>query len=303
MVAIPHKTLLPPRYSLIALPQLRPVIFTLGKNIFTNIVERGIYALKGEVMSSSNQLLPQNPAEPLICVEAISKTIASKAGETVILDAISFVVPARSLFAINGPSGSGKSTLLNILTGIDRPSAGRVLFAGQELRKMSENQLAKWRGKHVGIVFQFFQLLPTLTAQENIQLALELGGIIPRREWHDRSLECLRLVNMADYARRLPSELSGGQQQRVAIARALVNDPPVLVADEPTGNLDSKTALQVFDLLAELTQRDKTVIYVTHDRDLAARATQRIDLLDGRILTHTGALRLAALEKPEEALV
>ena len=240
-------------------------------------------------------------AEPLVRAETISKTIASKDGETVILDAISFTVPARSLFAINGPSGSGKSTLLNILTGIDRPTTGHILFAGQEIRKMSENQLAKWRGKHVGIVFQFFQLLPTLTAQENIQLALELGGTIPRRQWRERSLECLRQVGLADYARRLPSELSGGQQQRVAIARALVNDPPVLVADEPTGNLDSKTALQVFDLLAELTQRDKTVIYVTHDRDLAARATERIDLLDGRILTPTGALRLAELEQRGEA--
>ena len=133
--------------------------------------------LKGEVMSSSNQLLPQNPAEPLVCVEAITKTISNKAGEISILEAITFSVPANSLFAINGPSGSGKSTLLNILTGIDRPSTGRILFAGQEIRKMSENQLSKWRGKHVGIVFQFFQLLPTLTAQENILLALELGGI------------------------------------------------------------------------------------------------------------------------------
>jgi putative ABC transport system ATP-binding protein len=247
-------------------------------------------------MNNATPLPIQDSGAPLVQAEMISKSIASKAGETVILDAISFTVPTGSLFAINGPSGSGKSTLLNILTGIDRPSSGRILFAGQELRRMSENQLAKWRGKHVGIVFQFFQLLPTLTSQENIQLALELGGVIPRRQWRERSLECLRQVGLADYARRLPSELSGGQQQRVAIARALVNDPPVLVADEPTGNLDSKTALQVFDLLADLTQRGKTVIYVTHDRDLAARATQRIALLDGCILTHTGALRLAELE-------
>ena len=243
----------------------------------------------------------QDSGAPLVQAEMISKAIASTAGETVILDAISFTVPARSLFAINGPSGSGKSTLLNILTGIDRPSSGRILFAGQAIRQMSENQLAKWRGKHVGIVFQFFQLLPTLTAQENIQLALELGGTIPRRQWKERSLECLRQVGLVEYARRLPGELSGGQQQRVAIARALVNDPPVLIADEPTGNLDSKTALQVFDLLADLTRRDKTVIYVTHDRDLAARATHRIALLDGRILSHTGELRLAQLEMQGEA--
>jgi ABC-type lipoprotein export system ATPase subunit len=251
-------------------------------------------------MTNATPLPTYDSAEPLVRAETISKSIASKAGETVILDAISFTVPSRSLFAINGPSGSGKSTLLNILTGIDRPTSGHILFAGQEIRALSENQLAKWRGKHVGIVFQFFQLLPTLTAQENIQLALELSGTVPRRQWRERSLECLGQVGLADYAKRLPSELSGGQQQRVAIARALVNDPPVLVADEPTGNLDSKTALQVFDLLADLTQRGKTVIYVTHDRDLAARATHRIDLLDGRILTPTGALRLAELEKHGE---
>jgi putative ABC transport system ATP-binding protein len=253
------------------------------------------------IMTTSNPFSLVGSGEALVRAEAISKTITNKAGEISILEAITFSVPANSLFAINGPSGSGKSTLLNILTGIDRPSSGRILFAGQEIRKMSENSLAKWRGRHVGIVFQFFQLLPTLTAQENILLALELGGLVPRREWRQRSLACLQLVGLANYAHRLPSELSGGQQQRVAIARALANDPPVLIADEPTGNLDSKTALQVFGLLEELTQRGKTVIYVTHDRDLAARATHRIALLDGRILSHTAELRLAQMETRKEA--
>jgi len=243
-------------------------------------------------VGTSNSLPVDKSDEALVCVENISKVMVSKSVETVILDSLSFSVPSGSLFAINGPSGSGKSTLLNMLTGIDRPTSGRVLFAGQEIRQMSENKLAKWRGRHVGIIFQFFQLLPTLTAQENILLALELGGLLPRRQWRERSMECLELVGLADYARRLPSELSGGQQQRVAIARALANDPPVLVADEPTGNLDSKTALQVFSLLEELPQRNKTVIYVTHDRDLAARATHRIDLLDGRIVRQSGALSL-----------
>jgi len=220
----------------------------------------------------------------LVRADSISKVIGSNGTQTTILDAISFTVPARSLFAINGPSGSGKSTLLNILTGIDRPSSGHIVFGGQEIRKMSENRLARWRGKNVGIVFQFFQLLPTLTAQENIELALELGGTVPKRQWKTRIQACLTQVGLGDYARRLPSQLSGGQQQRVAIARALANDPPVLVADEPTGNLDSKTAHQVFDLLQELTERGKSVIYVTHDRDLAGRASNRIDLLDGRIV-------------------
>jgi ABC-type lipoprotein export system ATPase subunit len=222
--------------------------------------------------------------QPLIQVEHLSRVISSRAQKTTILDDISFTVPERTLFAINGPSGSGKSTLLNLLTGIDRPSGGHVVFAGQEMRRMSENRLAKWRARHVGIVFQFFQLLPTLTAEENILLALELGGIVPRRRRRERARQCLELVSLSDYARRLPSELSGGQQQRVAVARALANDPPALVADEPTGNLDSKTAAQVFSLLEELVTRGKTVVYVTHDPRLAGRASARIELLDGRIV-------------------
>jgi ABC-type lipoprotein export system ATPase subunit len=234
--------------------------------------------------------LQQGNMPPLICVENVSKEIVSKANRTVILDSVSFEIPRGSLFAIKGPSGSGKSTLLNILTGIDRPTAGRVLFDGKPLQKMGENRLAKWRVKQVGIVFQFFQLLPTLTAQENILLALELGKGLPRRRWHERVAECLKLVSMEDYAKRLPSELSGGQQQRVAIARALANDPPILVADEPTGNLDSKTAVQVFDLLESLTQYGKTIIYVTHDPMLAERAHAQIDLLDGRIIGQSGVL-------------
>jgi ABC-type lipoprotein export system ATPase subunit len=232
--------------------------------------------------------------EPLVVVEHVTKAIATRAQTTTILDDVSFTVPARSLFAINGPSGSGKSTLLNILTGIDQPTSGRVRFGDQEIRRMSENRLAKWRGANVGVIFQFFQLLPTLTAEENVLLALELSRTTPRREWRERASEALRQVGMADYAKRLPSELSGGQQQRVAIARALANNPPALIADEPTGNLDSKTATQVFDLLAGLTEQGKTVIYVTHDPRLAARATHRIDLLDGRIAGESGSMLAAA---------
>jgi putative ABC transport system ATP-binding protein len=223
----------------------------------------------------------------LIQVEHLTRVIGPHERSTLILDDVSFSVPAQSLFAINGPSGSGKSTILNMLTGIDRPTRGRVLFAGRELRAMGEDALARWRGRHVGIVFQFFQLIPTLTALENVLLALELGGGggEKRRQWRDRAMTCLRLAHIADLAHRLPSELSGGEQQRVAIARAIANDPPVIVADEPTGNLDSHTAHQVFDTLAGLTQYGKTVIYVTHARELAARASARIDLLDGRIVS------------------
>lgn len=222
----------------------------------------------------------------LVEVEHLSRAMSSRGRTVQILDDITFTVPAHSLFAINGPSGSGKSTLLNMLTGIDRPSSGRVLFDGQELRALSENALAHWRGRHVGIVFQFFQLIPTLTALENVLLALELGGGggLKRRQWRERALNCLELARINDLAHRLPSELSGGEQQRVAIARAVANNPPVIVADEPTGNLDSRTAHQIFETLASLTQHGQTVIYVTHDRELAAQASARIDLRDGRIV-------------------
>jgi putative ABC transport system ATP-binding protein len=239
-------------------------------------------------------------ASPVIQVERLTRVIGARAQRTVILDDVSFSVPAQALFAINGPSGSGKSTLLNLLTGIDRPTSGRVVFAGKELRGRSENALARWRGRNVGVVFQFFQLIPTLTALENVLLALELGGGggLPRSQWRPRALACLEAVGLAEYPRRLPSELSGGQQQRVAIARALANDPPVLVADEPTGNLDSTTAHQVFATLAGLVERGKTVVYVTHDRELAARASARIALLDGRIASAQGA---SAVVRDEQA--
>ncbi|GHO47731.1 ABC transporter ATP-binding protein [Ktedonospora formicarum] len=222
--------------------------------------------------------------DDLIQVEHLCRTIATHAQKTVLLDDITFIVPAGSLFAINGPSGSGKSTLLNMITGIDRPTSGRVIFAGEELRARNEDALARWRGRHVGIVFQFFQLVPTLTVRENVLLALELGGNLPRRAWQERTHTCLAEVGMEALAGRLPSELSGGQQQRVALARALANDPPVLVADEPTGNLDSKTAQAIFETLVSLTRQGKTVIYVTHDPQLAAHANARIDLLDGHII-------------------
>ena len=236
------------------------------------------------MLSSASSLSSSPP--PLVQVEHLSRVIGTCTRKTVILDDVTFSVPAGSLFSINGPSGSGKSTLLNMLTGIDRPTSGRVIFTGQEIRAMSEDRLARWRGKHVGIVFQFFQLIPTLTALENVLLALELGGGggIPRRTYRDRAMVCLDLARIKHLANRLPSELSGGEQQRAAIARALANDPPVLVADEPTGNLDSLTTHQIFETLARLTQHGKTIIYVTHAPELAAQASARIELLDGQIV-------------------
>ena len=224
--------------------------------------------------------------EPLLRVEHLTRVLSTRSQKITILDDVTFAVPARSLFAINGPSGSGKSTVLNMLTGLDRPTSGHVFFGNERLRAKSEDALARWRGRHIGIVFQFFQLIPTLTAAENVLLALQLGGGggLPRRKWRERAIACLQIAGIADFADRLPGELSGGQQQRVAIARALANDPPVLVADEPTGNLDSHSAHEVFDTLASLTEEGKTVVYVTHDPQLAARASARIELLDGRIV-------------------
>ncbi len=247
------------------------------------------------MMQPSSMQQPQdnsNPQDALIRVEQLSRVIATRTKRTIILNDVTFAVPAQSLFAINGPSGSGKSTILNMLTGIDRPSSGRVIFAGQELRALREDALARWRGKHVGVVFQFFQLIPTLTAMENVLLALELGGGggRKRREFRERAMTCLELAQIKNLALRLPSELSGGEQQRVAIARAIANDPPVIVADEPTGNLDSRTAHQVFETLASLTQQGKTVIYVTHDQELAALASARIDLRDGEIVPRDQSL-------------
>ena len=249
-----------------------------------------------EQTTASKPSAPFPQGSPLIRVEHLSRVITTRTQKTVILGDVTFSVPALSLFVINGPSGSGKSTLLNMLTGIDRPSSGRVIFDGEELNARSENALSRWRGRHVGIIFQFFQLVPTLTAMENVLLALELGkgGGLPRRAWRERAQACLETVGLGAFSHRLPSELSGGQQQRVAIARALANDPPVLVADEPTGNLDSQTAHGVFDTLVSLTEVGKTVIYVTHDPNLAARAQARIDLLDGHIVAQHGANALLA---------
>ena len=232
----------------------------------------------------------------LIEVEHLSRHLDQQGQRTLILDDVTFSVPQGSLFAINGPSGSGKSTVLNMLTGLDRPSSGRIIFGSQELMAKSEDALARWRGTNVGIVFQFFQLLPTLTARENVMLALELGGVLHRRAWDGRARRCLELVGIDHLGDRLPSAMSGGQQQRVAIARALANDPPVLVADEPTGNLDSHSAQEVFEVLAGLPSQGKTVVYVTHDTGLAARAIARVELLDGRIVAAEGT---TAIVRPE----
>ncbi len=190
--------------------------------------------------------------------------------------------------AVVGKSGSGKSTLINMITGIDTPTSGEVFVASTPVHALNQEQLAVWRGKNVGIVFQFFQLLPTLTVAENVVLPMDFGNVYSPRERRERAIALLDKVGIADQADKLPANLSGGQQQRAAIARALANDPPVLVADEPTGNLDSHTSEAVMQLFADLAADGKTVVMVTHERDLSRYFTRTITLSDGEVVTDNG---------------
>jgi putative ABC transport system ATP-binding protein len=203
--------------------------------------------------------------------------------EYIALRGVDLTFYAGQFTAIVGPSGSGKSTILNMITGIDRPTSGEVIMAGAPLHQMSENELAQWRGANVGIVFQFFQLLPTLTALENVMLPMDFLNTY-RGKRQERALSLLGRVGLAPRADHLPSELSGGEQQRVAIARALANDPPIIIADEPTGNLDTNTGEQVMRLLSELSAQGKSVVFVTHDQGLTEHAERVIHVQDGRIV-------------------
>ncbi|HFC12679.1 MAG TPA: ABC transporter ATP-binding protein [Anaerolineae bacterium] len=220
----------------------------------------------------------------VICVEDVVKTFAGPAGAVTILKNISFEIGRGEFVGVVGPSGSGKSTAINMITGIDRPTSGNVYVLDEHLNKLNENQMAQWRGRNIGIIFQFFQLLPTLSVAENVQLPMHFCKIGNRRMRKERALHCLELVGMVDHAHKLPGMLSGGQQQRVAIARALVNDPPLIVGDEPTGNLDSRTSADVFELFNAIVEQGKTMVMVTHDRDLAAQLPRVIEVLDGKLV-------------------
>jgi putative ABC transport system ATP-binding protein len=222
---------------------------------------------------------------PLIELHAVTKVYRSGRLEYPALRGIDLRIDHGEMVAVVGPSGSGKSTLLNVITGIDRPTSGTATVDGHRLDTMTEEQLAAWRGQRVGIVFQFFQLLPTLTALENVMLPLDFARIGSTRERATRAQHNVGLVGLGHKTEHVPSELSGGEQQRIAIARALACEPTLLVGDEPTGNLDSETALQMFDLLAAVNALGMTVLYVTHDRDLAARAHRTVAIRDGRIAT------------------
>ena len=203
--------------------------------------------------------------------------------KTPVLQDISLTINSGEFVVITGPSGNGKSTLLNLLTGIDKPCEGEIIVNGSALHRLKEEELSVWRGLNVGIVFQFFQLLPSLTLLQNIQLPMDFVNKYPRKERLERAHYLLDRVGLAKQAKQLPGQVSGGQQQRAAIARALANDPALLVADEPTGNLDSATAENIYTLFATLQQEGKTLVIVTHNEELAKTANRHITLHDGRV--------------------
>jgi putative ABC transport system ATP-binding protein len=224
-----------------------------------------------------------NGNKPLVQVVEVVKSFPVGDGKVTVLKGISFDVRGGEFVSIVGPSGNGKSTLLNMITGIDRPTEGQVIVTGREIHKMSENRLAAWRGEHVGIVFQFFQMLPALSLLQNIILPMDFTRKFSRREKRERAMELLEIVGLVDQAHKLPGMVSGGQQQRAAIARALANDPDLLVADEPTGNLDTRNANDVFDLFLKLIDQGKTILVVTHDKEIARRVPRTVEIIDGKI--------------------
>ena len=219
----------------------------------------------------------------LIHLDSVSKSFKVGAAMVPVLNQISLQVQRGEFVAVVGPSGNGKSTLLNMVTGIDAPSSGTVHVGGHCLNGMSENDLAAWRGATVGIIFQFFQMLPALTLLQNVVLPMDFSAVLPARQRRERAAHLLALVGLADQAHKLPNMVSGGQQQRAAIARALANDPPLLLADEPTGNLDSKTAAEIFELFCALVEQGKTMVMVTHDKELARRIPRVVEIVNGQV--------------------
>ncbi|MCB0094706.1 MAG: ABC transporter ATP-binding protein [Caldilineaceae bacterium] len=254
--------------------------------MFKQLFGRGSDNHSTGVKPAANGAKKSNGAQPvrsLIHLDEVIKAYETPAGEFLALRGIDLDIDTGEFVAVVGKSGSGKSTLINMITGIDRPSSGEIYVAGTPIHKLAEGPMAEWRGRNVGVIFQFFQLLPMLTCIENVMLPMDFCNMYRSNERRQRAMHLLEQVEMADQADKLPSEVSGGQQQRAAIARALANDPPLLVADEPTGNLDSKTADSVFQLFSNLVDNGKTILMVTHDRELASRVSRTITIADGRI--------------------
>ena len=245
--------------------------------------------------SDAESIKDGNTQLSIIELRDVKKTYSSAAGEFQALRGINLQINAGEFVSIIGKSGSGKSTLLNMITGIDRPTTGEVLVNGTAVHKLDENQLAGWRGGSMGIIFQFFQLLPALSLMQNVILPMDLAGKYKPKERRERAEYLLEIVDLADQRHKLPSMVSGGQQQRAAMARALANDPPIVIADEPTGNLDSKTAATVFNLFNSLVEQGKTIIIVTHDSSLAQRAHRTALITDGEIVNEYVARALPTL--------
>jgi putative ABC transport system ATP-binding protein len=228
--------------------------------------------------------MPQSADHPIISLSHVTRSYPGGAGPVTVLNDVTLSVQRGEFVGVMGPSGSGKSTLLNMITGIDRPTSGEIYVVDQAVHRLGQDRLAIWRGRNVGVIFQFFQLLPTLTVVENVILPMDFGSVFRPRERKARAMQLLEQVGIVAQAHKLPGTLSGGEQQRAAIARALATDPPLILADEPTGNLDSHTAEAMFDLFQELVALGKTLFIVTHDAGLSAHARRVIRLRDGRIV-------------------
>src|SRR5215212_12132155 len=234
--------------------------------------------------------------QPLIEMRDVVKAYATAAGEFNALKGINIQVGVGEFVGIVGKSGAGKSTLLNMITGVDHLTSGEVIINSNgspvSIHSMSEDEIALWRGQTLGVIYQSFQLLPMLTLVENITLPMDLCGRFKPKQARERALELLRLVEIEDHANKLPAHISGGQQQRVAIARALANNPPILVADEPTGSLDSVTAEHIFEVFEHLvSDLGKTILMVTHDQSLAPRFTRTLGIMDGELMALQGVSR------------
>jgi putative ABC transport system ATP-binding protein len=233
--------------------------------------------------TASNSAANRQP-DYAIHTQQLVKVYKTAAGDYTALKGIDLRVKPGEFATVLGKSGAGKSTMVNLITGIDRPTSGEINVNGTPIHHLNEDERSRWRGRNLGVVFQFFQLLPSLTLIENITLTMDFCNTYPLRERKERALQLLDRVGIAQHAYKIPSRISGGQQQRVAIARALANDPAVIVADEPTGNLDSRTAHEIFDLFTSLVEHGKTLLVVTHDKEIAARAPRVIEMADGQII-------------------
>jgi putative ABC transport system ATP-binding protein len=218
-----------------------------------------------------------------IQLKDLTKIYHTGAGDFMALDRVNVVFHEREFTSVVGRSGSGKSTLMNMITGIDRPSRGKVIIRGRQVQSLSENRMARWRGRNLGIIFQFYQLLPMMSLMENVMLPMQLAGLGTPSQQARRAYALLKLVGVAVHARKRPYMVSGGQQQSTAIARALANDPPILIADEPTGNLGTRAGANIMSIFRTLAERGKTIIMVTHDRELAGHAQRTLTIADGRI--------------------